>query len=265
MIKKIISKLVNSQGEAIIPMDKFVPIHETQPQDVFIAGYPKSGNTWMQNLVAGLLFGIDTAYLPDRLTQELVPDVHAKKFYKRLLDITCFKTHHLPKPEYKRVIHLVRDGRDAMVSYYHMNRAQGKEITLEEMVVDAKGIIPSKWHTHCQEWNANPFQADIIRVRYEDLIAQPLHEMKKVCSFIGVERSTELLERVINGNSFEKMRKKEKQFGWSNDQWDPKNEFIRKGKIGRYKEEMTDNLISLFEKESSKMLKFYGYEPFNID
>jgi len=260
VIKKKISNLINSRAEAVIRENKFIPIHETQPQDVFIAGYPKSGNTWMQNLIAGLLFGVDTAYLPDRLTQELVPDVHGKQFYKRFLDVTCFKTHHLPKPEYKRVIHLVRDGRDAMVSYYHMNKAQGKKITFEEMVINGKGIFPAKWHIHCKEWNKNPFKADIIRVRYEDLLAQPLHEMKRVCSFIGVERSTELLERVIEGNAFEKMKKKEKQFGWNNERWNPEKDFIRKGKVHSYKEEMAEDLISFFNKESGKILKSFGYD-----
>ena len=158
---------------------KFTPIHDTLPQDVFIVGFPKSGNTWMQNLVSGVLYGIDTSILPDKLTQMLVPDLHQRPYYKRYLDFACFKTHKLPQPHYKKVVYLVRDGRDAMVSYYHMNKADGKKVTLKGMVENGDGIFPSKWHEHIQHWKENPYGADIIQIRYEDLHKQPLVEMRK--------------------------------------------------------------------------------------
>ena len=249
MIKKKLSNLIDKRAEAVLRKNQFIPINETFPQDIFIAGYPK----------AGLLFGIDTTYLPDRLTQELVPDVHYKKYYKRFLDFSCFKTHDLPKPEYKRVIHLVRDGRDAMVSYYHMHKASGGHFSLEEMVKEGKGVYPSKWHEHSQAWLDNPYHADIVRIRYEDLLTQPKLEMQKIADFMGISRSSQLIERVIAGNAFEKMKEKEKKFGWNNEQWNPEKDFIRKGKTGSYKEEMSEDLVAFFNKESNIELKQLSY------
>ncbi|WP_340102798.1 sulfotransferase domain-containing protein [Rhodohalobacter sp. 8-1] len=229
--RKYIQYTANVMAKKKIENQKFVPITDTKESDIFIAGYPKSGNTWMQNLVAGLLYGIDPVFLPDRLTQELIPDVHGKQYYKQFLDFTCFKTHNLPQPEYRRVIHLVRDGRDAMVSYYNMNKANGKNYSFEEMVVDGKGIFPSKWHKHCLAWTDNPYCSDLLVVRYEDLIAKPLVEMQRVCDFIGIERPLALIKKVVDGNVFEQMKRKEKKFGWNNEQWDKKKNFIRKGKL----------------------------------
>ena len=99
------------------------PITEFDDLDIFIAGFPKSGNTWFQELILAVVFGVDPAFCPPALSHELVPDVHFKEFYQRYQTPMFFKTHHLPRPEYKRVVHLLRDGRDVMTSYYYYNLA----------------------------------------------------------------------------------------------------------------------------------------------
>ena len=95
-----------------LPPAGYAPIREARPEDVFIVGYPRTGNTWFQNLVSGVVFGADPELTPDSVIQELVPDVHAKQYYKRFGTPTFFKSHDLPAPEHKRVIYLLRDGRD---------------------------------------------------------------------------------------------------------------------------------------------------------
>ncbi len=265
--KKYITKLVSQHTDDrinnITNNDFLIPIDQTEPQDVFIAGFPKSGNTWMQSLVAGLLYGIDTEYMPDKLAQEIVPDVQARQYYKRFGTINFFKTHHLPQPHYKKVIYLVRDGRDAMVSYYHFHQKQSVNVTLQEMVKDGKHVFPDKWHEHVKQWQSNPFNAEIITIRYEDLIYQPLIELKKICSFINIERPDELLKRVIEGNQIDKMRQRVKTTGgmghkaW---QGDKGAEFFRKGKAGSYKTEMPEQLISFFTTEAKQELMHYHYD-----
>ena len=99
---------------AVAALTATTPIWETNPEDVFIVGYPKSGHTWLQNLVSGAVYGVDPARTPDRVIQELVPDIYERRFYRRSSTPMFFKSHELPKPEYKRVIYLLRDGRDAI-------------------------------------------------------------------------------------------------------------------------------------------------------
>ncbi|MCX7411931.1 MAG: sulfotransferase domain-containing protein, partial [Planctomycetia bacterium] len=50
----------------------FVRMGDFSPNDIFIAGYPKSGNSWMQVLVSCITYGIDPDTSPDSLVQELV-------------------------------------------------------------------------------------------------------------------------------------------------------------------------------------------------
>lgn len=213
----------------------------------------------MQQLVAGILFGIDTRFLPDKLSQEIVPDVHHRTFYKRFLDFCCFKTHHLPRPAYRRIIHLVRDGRDVMASYYAMNRNMGKDVSLEEMIIEGKGISPCKWHHHTEQWIENPHEADILRVRYEDLQEDILPQLEAICDFIGLERDEALLKQVAEGCSFQQMQSKEERYGWHNKAWPSGKKFVRKGKVGSFEEEIPSALIAAFEQEAQELMQRLGY------
>ena len=238
------------------------PISYNEPQDIFFVGFPKSGNTWLQNLAAGIIFGIDTKYLPDKLTQVLIPNVHGQKYYKRIFNFTCFKSHLLPQPDYKKVVYIVRDGRDSLVSYYHMMRADGKSTTMENIVLKGENLFPCKWNHHVRKWKENKYKADILWVRYEDLLTNPLKEMKRFCTFIGIERSEETIKRSIEGNSFKKMQEKENEFGWDNKKWNKDEKFIRKGKTGEYIKEMSGDLINFFVTESKEELLELGYDLF---
>lgn len=237
----------------------YYPISQTEPQDVFIAGYPKSGNTWMQHITAALIFGIDPVHMPDKLAQELVPDEHVKFYYKRFAPFACFKTHGLPRPEMKRVIHLVRDGRDAMASYHAMKRALKSEVTLEEMIKEGKKLFPGKWAEHTRQWLANPYGAEIMILKYEDLLFHPMEQMNRICSFLNIERTDEEKERVIFGTSFDQMKSKELSSGWDNSRWKDYKDFVRKGKTGTYKKEIPEELLGYFEKESAEQLRYFGY------
>lgn len=253
---------VNNIGE--LPTH-FVSIKETKECDVFVVGFPKSGNTWMQNLLSGLLFGISTEFLPDSLTQDLVPDIHYKKYYKRYLDFNCFKSHHLPKPEYRRVIYLIRDPRDMIVSYYHYLNNLGQTTTFEKMI-DGEDSYVIRWKQHVQHWINNVYDADIMVLKYEDLLNDTFNQINRVLGFIKIERPDELIKKVIEGNSFSNMQKKEAKYGFDNDIsrtiWKPNGKFFRKGKIGGYEEELNIEQIRRIEKITKNEMDLFGYKLF---
>src|SRR5579883_412947 len=145
------------------------------------------------------------------MVQYLVPDVHAVRWYKRHAKAMFFKSHWLPKPEYRRVIYLLRDGRDAMVSYLHYRQAlQGQEFNFLEFMENKELVFPCKWHEHVEAWRANPYQAEMMLVRYEDLKADPVKELRRMCEFAGLERPTQVLKLAAQSSSFERMQAKEK-------------------------------------------------------
>ena len=235
-----------------------IPAHQVQADDIFIVGYPKSGNTWCQNLIAGIIFGAQSEFVNDRLIQDLVPDLQHKKYYKRFIDPMFFKSHHLPRPEFKRVIYLVRDGRDAMVSFYHHNVAIHGRIDFYKMAIEGQGIS-NKWVDHVQAWLENPYQAEMIIVQYEKLKTEPIAELQKICQFVGINRSESQLEEVIEACSFSTMQQKEETWGWDDPAWPKQHNFVRKGEIGNYSEEMPKEVLEAFLVEAGQTLKQLGY------
>jgi hypothetical protein len=96
-----------------------VPMAQRQLNDIYLVGYPKSGITWLQNLICSAVYGTHSFYTPDSVVQQLIPDIYVRKYYRRFRDACLFKSHELPRPEYRRVIYILRDGRDVMISYQH--------------------------------------------------------------------------------------------------------------------------------------------------
>src|SRR5262245_8191766 len=50
-------------------LEAFTPIDLVEPEDFFIVGYPKSGNTWFQDLVSGVVHGVSPTHAPPLLAQ----------------------------------------------------------------------------------------------------------------------------------------------------------------------------------------------------
>jgi hypothetical protein len=228
-----------SQEQEVYRRTGLSPIDRTDPEDIFIVGYPKSGNTWMQNLVAGVIYGIDARLAPDSLIQDLVPDVHSQPWYRRHGRPMFFKTHHLPRPDYRRVVYLVRDGRDAMVSYFlFLSAIDKREPDFLKMVSIGEGLFPCCWHEHVNAWMKNPHGAKLITISYESLKTNTVAKLKELCAFAEIERTCDFLQSVALACSFDEMREKEKKMGWHSAIWPRDKQFVRRGEVGSFRKEM---------------------------
>lgn len=231
-----------------------------EPDDIFVIGYPKSGNTWVQCLLAGAVFGLDLELAPQSLVRDLVPSMHAVPFFKRYSSPVFFKSHALPAPEFRRVIYLLRDGRDAMVSYYHFLQATLKrDLDFLATVQTGEHFFPCKWHEHVRQWlEVNPHGSRILTVRYEDLKRDPVDGLRRMCEFAGLERDQRALEAAAGKASFASMRKREERLGWSGD-WPKDKRFVRRGVAGSYVDEMPLAVQQAFWREAGPTLIKLGY------
>jgi hypothetical protein len=237
------------------------PMEHTRPEDVFIVGYPKSGHTWFQNLVAGIVYGMDPSISPPLLANDLVPDVHFNEFYRRYSTPMFFKSHALPRPEYRRVVYLLRDGRDAMVSFLHYVEAiERKKLDFLEFVTEQKRYASAKWHEHVEAWAKNPFGAHILTIKYEDLLEQPVEQLERFCQFLNLPRKRDVLAAVAEAAQFRNLRDKEARLGWGwPDRWPTDKFFFRRGVAGSHKDEMPPAVLTAFLKEAGETLQRLGY------
>lgn len=233
-------------------------IDEAGGDDIFIASYPKSGVTWLQHLTACLFFGFDGTRVPDRVVQNLVPDMHNEKYFIRIPSFPAvLKWHGLPDPKMRRVVHLVRDGRDAAVSYHRMLRSLEMEGSIDQIV--AGDVWPGGWGDHTEAWLNNPHGAEILRIRYEDLLETPLETLRGYVEFCGHEVADSNIRRAIEGCSFENMRRKEESFGWGLAHQHVRGNSIAVGRSGQFRSEMPEGAQAAFERRYRRQLDAFGY------
>lgn len=240
-----------------------LPNNEILAEDVIIAAYMKSGSTWFRNLIAGVIYGIDPEFAPFKLVWDLVPNYGPKRpFYKRYSTPMYFKSHDLPQPQFKRVVYLIRDGRDVMVSYFHHFKTMegGKDADFLKVVKGKKGLPAAcKWHRHVETWLSNPYDAQMLIIKYEDLKTNPVNELQRFCAFVGEKRDEAFLKLIAEKAAFEKMRQKEAANGMGLLAWPKEKAFVRRGEIGSYKDEMPPEILDIFLLDAEATLRKLGY------
>src|SRR5262249_36902744 len=153
----------------------------------------------------------------------------------------------------KRVVYLLRDGRDAMVSYFHFEKSLHEDNGAFLKFVQKADLWPCKWYEHVERWLANPYQCQLITIRYEDLLENTARELRRFCEFVGIKATDERLAAVANRATFSKMQKKEIDQGWG-DPWAKDKLFVRRGKAGSYKDEMPAEVLNVFLQQASSTL-----------
>lgn len=244
---------------------------------ILLVEYPKSGGTWLGQLISN--------YLKIPFPRNRFP----------ILKRSFFHSHYLPKyniPKNKKIVYLVRDGRDVLVSlYYHQllwnekNQLSPKDVKYHrskvpfndyENVKDNMSAFikytfeekPSKWQhfTYMGNWyeyNTLWLQEikkrdNIYLIKYEDLLENPFETTKKMLhNFFGEKEVDEAyLEEIISNFSFENQSKR--KHGEEN-----KNSFLRKGIQGDWKNYFNESDKQLFKKYTHNLLIDLNYENDN--
>ena len=103
--------------------------------------------------------------------------------------------------------------------------------------------------------------SNVYYIFYEDLVKNPEEEVEKLANFIGVDLSKEEVGKVVALTSFDSMRdlfvKGDPRSLGSKEHG---KAFIRKGKIGGWKKQFTEEQNKILEERYEKVLKSKGME-----
>jgi hypothetical protein len=241
------------------------------PDDVFLTSYPRSGNTWTRFLVGNLVYQNEPVTF---LTVErLVPDMYksSDRVLRNLPRPRILKSHECFDPRYKKVIYIVRDPRDVAVSNYHWElklRSVRDGFPIEDFV--PRWMEPQfwprigSWGDHVTSWlSTRQGKKGFLLLRYEDLKQDPQRALAQVAEFLGIEPSTDRLNRAVDLSSAENMRKLEKQ---ESAQWvattltRQDKPFVRNATSGDWKAVLPEQTVAYIEKHWGHLMRNLGYE-----
>lgn len=232
---------------------------------VWLASYPRSGNTYFRMLLYHL-YGIKTSSVyNDPLFQrigasELIGHELLLAPLEELANedkVYFVKTHGLPTDN-GPAIYIVRDGRDAVVSYAKYELSFGQEPSRPTRLKEILGLEDrfqrilrdlilsnqdyGSWSRNVLSWTRCRKGGFTFSLRYENLILDPIYWVKNALDALQFEVLP------IGGNlpSFDELHSK-----WP--------EFFRKGKVGSWREEMPEDLRSLFWEHHAEAMEAFGY------
>ncbi|MDP8952852.1 MAG: sulfotransferase domain-containing protein, partial [Actinomycetota bacterium] len=159
-----------------------------------------------------------------------------------------------------RIVHIIRDGRDAAVSAAHhaRNFGRARETKGEDGLFE-----PAQIRKLAADWNARVgrtvedgprlFGDRYAEVRYEDLLARPEPEMTRLLRFLGAAADEKSVARCVGAASFERLSK-----GRTRGEEDPSS-FFRKGVAGEWRDAFTERDRRIFDEKAGSLLAELGY------
>lgn len=190
---------------------------------IYVAGYPKSGTTWLTRLLAQALNSPSGASIP-----ELDAGEPATEGWDRPGNYVVRKGHFLPhkgsgktavtKPhridvdaEFTAVC-LVRDPRDVAVS---MAAYKGWSLHAAITGMTHGGIfgLPA-WAEYIALWLAVALErSSVVMTRYEDLLDNPVLNLRRIISSIGMEVDREAILQAVHDQEIGRKRRQVERRG----------------------------------------------------
>ncbi len=252
--------------------------------DVCMISFPKCGRTWLRLMMGKY---IQRYYELDDASKEEILELRPLSSYDK--KVPNIRVTHDDDPQFKKpdkieedkikyknkkIIFLVRDPRDVVVSLYYQflkRRDLIEKMEISDFIKREEGSLKSIIKFYNVWWENKHVPEDFLKIRYENLHTEiyeenRFDELKKALRFIGFDDiDDELVEYVSEYAAFDNMRKMEEEEEFESDKSD-KNRLspadkedeqsykTRKGKVGGYRDDCDEEDMKYMDELIEKRL-----------
>lgn len=262
--------------------------------DILLISYPKTGTTWLQEILWLLTNNLDYENAKKKTIFERFPYIEFPtpgiKTITQMKNRRLLKTHLAPDLlnldggeqadcEHcgigtPKIIAIVRDPKDVLVSYYHfcrMNNLIGFTGTFDEFFdLFVKDQLPygsiTQFYNALLNLSQGKFSLNILIVKYEDLKSNFANEVNRITQFLSISPlSSDEMSQLKLHTSFEKMAQNPSvnysqmvSLGVAREDEQP---FMRKGIVGDWKNHLSPLQTRLIEDKLKLEASgdFFGY------
>ncbi|XP_023164036.1 estrogen sulfotransferase [Drosophila hydei] len=276
----VIPRKYIEMGESI----RDLPIYK---DDVWMVSYPRTGSTWAQEMIwlLGHQLDYEAAKQDLRMRAPLIElsalfstDHH--QWVSDAFGNTVELVKNLPRPRYARshlswqllpsqldtikpkIVYTARNPKDLCVSYYHycklLHGINGDFEQFVELFLGGHTPMGSYWKHVLPFWKRS-FDDNVLFIKYEDMVRDLPAVIKRCAQFLNVSEllSDDNMKRICQHLQFDSMQSN----GAINmETLIPQREtkFIRKGKVGDWRNHMTDEISERFDSWSEQHLRGSG-------
>ena len=234
------------------PLDKY-----------FLVSFPKTGRTWLMHMIDDLQNKgkqkIHIEYTHDM--SEIIIENGYRQDPKVL-----FNYNHRYRYRRSKVIFLVRDPRDVIVSHFYQVTRRSKNPfvfnSISEFVRHKVYGFERIIFFYNMWYKQKYIPKDFLLIKYEDLINDGVNETCKITKYLNLDVSLDQIKDTYINFTAKKMRKKEikDNLDLFNASGEDKNSLkVRNAKVGGYTNELNDEDIQFCKSKMKNLSTFFDY------
>lgn len=214
-------------------------------------GAPKNGSTWLMHL-------LDVTGKFERVPDDLQAkhwensSVALDLLPRALMELPTSETMYLSKQHWAeenaeflavkeiKLLDIIRDARDMVVSHYHHNvRINNEILPINKFILKKSESLIANYCVYHDYWNStdNANAGSFLFTSYEYLTFDLVKAASEIYAFVGLTMDSATIEKLAKSTLFENKKKTGPAEFFCNGKIGP-GEFFRKGKAFAFKEEI---------------------------
>nr|DBA16094.1 TPA: hypothetical protein GDO54_003524 [Pyxicephalus adspersus] len=194
---------------------------EVRDDDVFNVTYPKSGTTWLQEILSLIYSNGDPTPVKTQYSWDRVPWIEQYSGRRQIenrpsprLITTHLPIHIFPQSYYKskaKIIYTVRNPKDVCVSLYHFSLVAQFMESREDFqdfitLFLSNDVMFGRWFEHVKGWLTIKDNPNFLLLSYDSMVKDLRSSVAKICKFLGKDLSDAAIDSVVEHSSFKAMK-----------------------------------------------------------